>query len=312
MIKRLTLTLALLLVVTTALASCTARQTEKVSLKIGSIPRTFDLIAYVAQQEGLFDRLGVAVEIVPFRSTIEMNTALLAGELDGIIQGVFEAVNLNKEKETAKLVGHALMPRVFVVVSSPKSNITSPAQLKGKEVAIGTGTIVDYAIDRLLMAEGIDPKDIVKVNVPSMPVRLEVLTQEKVPAAIFSPPLSDLAVLNGCKVVMDDGKQPLGGPGLLFAINALKNKPEAIKRFVQAWQQAVDMVNANPEKYRALFVDVAKVPEPLAKQLAVPTFPKLQLPAEAEVNAVVNWMAGKGLINKPLRLQDIVDTGFLK
>ncbi len=312
MIKRLALTLVLFLAVITVLAGCTAKPPEKVGLKIGSIPRTFDMIPYVAQQEGLFEKQGLSVEIVTFRSTIEMNSALLAGELDGIIQGVFEAVNLNKEKETAKLVGHALMPRMFVVVSSPKSNITSPAQLKGKEVAIGTGTIVDYAIDRLLMAEGIDPKGIVKVNVPSMPVRLEILSQEKVPAAILSPPLSDLAVLNGCKVVMDDGKQPLGGPGLLFAINALKNKPEAIKRFVQSWQQAVDMVNANPEKYRALFVDVAKVPEPLAKQLAVPTFPKLQLPAEAEVTPVVKWMADKGLINKPLRLQDIVDTSFLK
>lgn len=312
MIKRLTLTLALLLMVSTALAGCTAKQTEKVSLKIGSLPRIIDLIAYVAQQEGLFEKQGVAVEIVPFRSTIEMNSALLAGELDGIIQDIFEAVNFNKENTTAKLVGRGVMPGMFVIVVSSGSNITSVADLKRKEIAVATGTIIDYALDRLLMAEGVDPKDIVKVNVPSMPMRLEILNQGKIPAAIFAPPLSDLALISGAKAILDDTKQPFAGPGLILSTRALKNKSEAINRCIQAWQQAVELVNAKPAKYRALLTEVASVPEPVRERVEVPTFAKLRLPTETEINEVVSWMMGKGLMTRSLKLEEVADTRFVR
>ncbi|MDP2917365.1 MAG: ABC transporter substrate-binding protein [Dehalococcoidia bacterium] len=312
MIKRLALTLVLFLAVITVLAGCSAKPPEKVGLKIGSLPRLIDLIAYVAQQEGLFEKQGVTVEIVPFRSTVEMNTTLLAGELDGIIQDLFEAVNMNRDKETVKIVGRNVMPDMFHILVPSGSNISSPAQLKGTEIAVATGTIIEYGLDELLKSAGMDSKDVTKVNVPSMPLRLEILNQGKVPAAIFTQPLTDLAVLSGARVILDDSKQPFVGPGLIFSTGALKNKSEAIRRCVQAWQQAVDLVNARPDKYQSLFIDVARVPEPLTKRLTVPAFPKLRLPTEAEVTPVVKWMADKGLINKPLRLQDIVDTSFLK
>lgn len=189
MVKKLFVVLILALIV--VLVGCASTQpTERTNLKIGSLPRIFDVIAYAAKQEGLFEKQKINVEIVSFRSTVEMNSALLAGQLDGIIQDVFEVVNINKEGEKVKNVGWSTMPRMFEIVVSPViSNIVGPADLKGKEIATGTGTIMDYALDRLLTAEGVDPKSITKVNVPSMPLRLETLTQGKVPAAILTPPL---------------------------------------------------------------------------------------------------------------------------
>ena len=64
MVKRLILSLCLVIIM--VLAGCTAGPTEKNSLKIGSLPRIFDLTAYVAQQEGLFEEQGIEVEIIPF------------------------------------------------------------------------------------------------------------------------------------------------------------------------------------------------------------------------------------------------------
>ena len=311
MFKRLSL--ALFLVAAIVLAGCTSKSVEKDSLKIGSLPRIFDLIAYAAQQEGLFEKQDVMVEIVPFRSTTEMNSALLAGELDGIIQGVFEAVNLNKERETAKLIGWGIMPKIFEIVASPESNITCAADLKDKEIATGIGTIMDYALDRLLMAEGLDSEDIVKVNVPIMPLRLEILSQGKVSAAVLTSPLSDVAVLNGGRVILDDARQPFGGPGLIFSTDALRDKSDVINRCTQAWQQAVELINAEPEKYHSLLIEVASVPEAVAERLEVPTFSKLQLlPIKAEVDSVVRWMIGKELMSEPLTYEEIVDTAYLR
>lgn len=307
MFKRLSL--ALFLVMAMVVTGCASQPEEKESLKIGSLPRIFDMIAYAAQQEGLFKEQGIDVEIVPFRSTLEMNSALLAGELDGIIGDIFLVVNLNLEGETAKLVGCSVMPRMFEIVASPESDITCPADLKGKEIATGAGTIMDYALDRLLLAEGLNPDDIVRVNVPIMPLRVEMVNQGKVPAAILTPPLSDLVVFNGGKVIIDDVAEPFAGPGLTLSLKALKHKSDAIGKFIQAWQQAVEMINANPGKYQELLNKVAFVPESV--NLNVPVFPQLGLPTKAQVATVVNWFMDNGLIDKAIAYEEVVDTSYL-
>lgn len=307
MFKRLIL--SLLLIVILVLAGCTAGPTEKNSLKIGSLPRIFDLTAYVAQQEGLFKEQGIEVEIIPFRSTIEMNAALLAGELDGIIGDIFMVVNLNIEENTSKLVGSCFMPRMFEVVASPESGITHPAELRDKEIATAAGTIMDYALERLLLKEGLNPDDIVKVNVPNMPLRLEMLNQGKVAAAILTPPLSDMAVLNGGRVIVDDIAEPFAGPGLIFSLDALKDKSDTISRCIQAWQQAVELINTNPEKYHGLLVEIARVPESVS--LEVPVFCQLDFPDKTEVESVVNWMIAKEIMSKPITYEKVVETKYL-
>jgi NitT/TauT family transport system substrate-binding protein len=309
MFKRLRLALILITVMASVLGGCAPKPVEKDTLRIGSLPRTFDLIAYVAQQEGLFDRQGIQVEIVPFRSTIEMNSALLTGELDGIVQDTFEAVNLNKGETIAKLVGSAVMPRMFEVVASAESGINNVADLKGREVAVANSTIMEYALDRLLLTNGLDSGDIVKVNIASMPLRLEALNQGRVAAAILTPPLSDLAVVNGGKVIINDIEEPFAGPGLIFSLEALENKSDTISRCVQAWQEATKLINANPEKYQSLLNQVAFVPESV--NLEVPTYPKLNLPVEESVESVVDWMIAEGLMNVQLTYEELVDTSYL-
>jgi len=310
MLKRIIL--ASFLTILIILSGCSSSPAEKDHLSIGSLPRIFDLVAYVAQEEGLFEKQDIIVEIVPFRSTVEMNSALLARELDGIIQDIFGAVNLNAEMETVKVVGWSTMPRMFEVITSPESNITSAEALKTKEIAVGIGTIMDYALDRLMLAEGLHSEDIVKVNVPSMPLRLEVLSKGEVSAAILTSPLSDMAILNGGTVVADDTSQPFAGPGLVFSTGALKDKPKAINRCIQAWQQAVELINTNPEKYRSLLIEVAKVPDAISKQIELPLFPALRLPANEEVEPIMSWMIDNGQMKEYLDYGQVVDTSHLR
>jgi NitT/TauT family transport system substrate-binding protein len=285
---------------------------EAVSIKIGSLPRNFDIIAYAGLQEGVFQKHQLSVEIVPFRSVVEMDNALLAGGTDGCIQGTYEAINLNKENDTSKLVGHNLMPNMFALVVSPSSGVSNPSQLKGKDIATSTGTITEYALDLMLASQGVSSKDVNIVNVPNIPLRLEMMAQGKLPAALLTPPLSDLAIASGNKLLMDDSKQLLGGPGLIFSNDALKNKSDGIRRFIQSWQETVDLINASPQKYRSLLVKVANVSDTLAGSITIPTFSKLRLPTEEELNSVSNWMIAKKMISQTVPYNKVVDTNYLR
>ena len=52
-------------------------------IKIGLMPDEATLPYYVAAQEGIFTNHGLDVEIIPFQSAMERDSALIAGEIDG-------------------------------------------------------------------------------------------------------------------------------------------------------------------------------------------------------------------------------------
>ena len=152
MIRRLIIVLFMISVL--VIVGCTTEPIEKDKIKIGSMPRVFDLIPYAGLQEEIFNKNGVNVEIVPFKSTIEMSAAFISGELDGMIQDVFDVVTLNKEDKSSKLVGWTAMPRMFEVVVSKDAKISDISSLKGKEIALASSSIMEYALDRLLLKNG--------------------------------------------------------------------------------------------------------------------------------------------------------------
>lgn len=309
--KGIVTVLFLVLVIFGASIGCSPQQKEEGKIRIGSLPMVASLPAYVAYQEGLFEKQGVQVEIVPFRSTVELKTALFTGDLDGLIGEIFWVVSLNVNEKTSKLVGCDFMPRTFELVASSGSGINSPSQLKGKEIAVATSTVVDYALERFLRTNGLNPGDIVKANIPSMPLRLESLNQGKVPVAIFTPPLSDLAVLNGGRVIIDDVEHPFAGSGLIFSLKSLADKPNTVTSSIQAWHQAVELINANPEKYRGTLNEIASVPEVLSQSLKVPAFGKLEAPDKEEFKLVVDWFIKKELMSKKLAYEEVVETSYL-
>jgi NitT/TauT family transport system substrate-binding protein len=269
-------------------------------------------VLYAAKQDGVFEKNNLNVEIVPFQSVVERNTAFLAGQLDGFIDSMYEAININKDNPKCMVVGHNLMPNMFAIVASPGSGITTPAQLKGKKIATSTATIMEYGLDKLLASQGINSQEISYVNVPKMPLRLTMLASGDLEAAILTPPLSEQAIADGNKLVLDDSQQLLAGPSLIFSNNALKNKSGGIYNFINSWQESVKQINDNPDKYRALLVSTAGVPQTLAESYKVPTFPEVRLPTQEELSLLVDWMKSKGMLTADMSYESIVEIKYLK
>jgi len=121
-----------------------------------------------------------------------------------------------------------------------------------------------------------------------------------------------LAVSSGGKVLADDAARPLAGPGVIVTQAALKDKADALSRFIQGWQQAVDLINASPEKYRGLLVEIANVPAPLAQTIQVPNFTKLKNPDKSEVDAIIDWLIAKAVMSKRISYEAVVDTKFIR
>ncbi|MGB9793389.1 MAG: ABC transporter substrate-binding protein [Thermacetogeniaceae bacterium] len=289
---------------------------EKSLLRVGILPNEEAFPIYVAQEEGIFKKYGVSVEIVPFQSASERDAAIQAGTIDGA-EGDMIAVALLRKggipvKATAVALGATPSEGRYALLSAP-GNITNVFKIKDKTMAISKNTIIEFAADEMLKIKGINPNSVKKVYVPKMPLRLEMLIQKKVDTAVLPEPLASLAELKGAKVLIDDTKLPINLTQSVFFFreDALKKKKKEIQKFLLAFEESGKEVTQNPEKYRDLFNKKIEVPLELQKSFPIPKFSPLQLPNRENVNLVLKWMMEKKLLERIYSYEELVDRDIL-
>ena len=132
---------------------------EAASLKIGVLPAADAVVLYAAADEGLFRAEGLDVEIVPFKSALEIGAAMRAKRLDGHFGDLMNVLTQNERgiSQAVVLTTTHTSPeqRAFGLVVSPKvaDTIRSLADLKGTETAMSSATIIDYLLGRMKTEE---------------------------------------------------------------------------------------------------------------------------------------------------------------
>ncbi|MDR3583913.1 MAG: MetQ/NlpA family ABC transporter substrate-binding protein [Desulfosporosinus sp.] len=284
------------------------------TVKIGVLPIEDNLPFYVAEKDGLFAKEGVQVELVSFASALERDTALQAGQIDGEVADLVAVALLKKIGTDVKIasIGLGATPKEgrFAILSSPKSSIKDLAGLKGATLGISQNSIIDYVSDQMLLDKGVILNDVKKMSIPKMPVRLDMLLSDQINAACLPDPLASLAQAKGAHLIMDDTYRNISQTVLLFRTKSIQENPEGIKATVRVYGSAGQALSKNPDQYRSLFLEKAQIPAELKESYKTPTFSKLQLPTEEEVNSVMKWMVDKKLIPQAYAYQDLVDSNL--
>ena len=288
-----------------------------VTLKIAILPLIDALPMYVADQEGLFARQGVQVEFVPVGAAPERDQLIAAGQADGMINETLSTFFFNKDQPQVQIVRYALKPTPraghFFILASAQSGLTKPSDLKGVEIGISQGTIIEYVTERLLQAQGLSAADIKTVAVPKMADRLALLTSGGLKAAVLPDPLAALAIQQGAVKIMDDAAYPQFGFSVIsFRKTVIDQNPGAIRAFVTAIDEATQLINADPGKYTQLLSDKKLVPQPLLKTYQAPIFPAAGVPTAAEWQDALAWAKSKGLLNVDVPYETSVNANFTR
>lgn len=298
-----------------ALAAC-APAAQPVTLKIAVLPVLDALPMYVAQQEGLFEKHGVSVEFVPVASAPERDQLIVAGQADGMINEALSTALFNKDQVQAQIVRYARAATsdtaLFSILASGKSEINALQELKGVEIGISQGTVIEYLTDRLLQAEGFAPGDIRTVAVPRIPDRLNLLGTGELKAATLPEPAVSLALQQGARLILDDTAHPeYSFSTITFRKAVIDQSPQAIRGFLAAIEEATQLINANPSKYASLLVEQKVVPQPLAGSFKVPTFVTAGVPTAEQWADMLAWAKDRGLLSQDVPYADSVNPSFL-
>jgi NitT/TauT family transport system substrate-binding protein len=291
-------------------------EVEAVTLKIAALPIIDTLPMYVAESEGLFAKHGVTVEFVPVASAPERDQLLAAGQADGTVNETLSVMLFNKDAVQMQVVRYSLRPVEgfghFFIIASAKSGITDAQGLKGVEIGVSQGTVIEYVTERLLQAEGLTSDEIKTIAVPKIPDRMALLGSGELSAGVLPDPLASLAVSQGAVKVLNDSLHPEYGFSVIsFRKEVIEANPEAVKAFLAAIEEATDLINADAGKYTSLLSDKGLVPPPLLETFQIPPFPAKAIPTEEEWNDALAWAKEKGMLTTDVSYADSVNGSLL-
>ena len=305
----------LVLLCVALLPACQATNDGEPTLRVGVLGILDTLPMYVAEQEGYFKSQGVSVELVPFKSALERDTAMQAGQIDGMLNDLVSAALLNKDADKVRVVRVAMRSvptkAMFYLLAAPQGKIQSAADLKGVEIGISKSTVIEYVTDSLLAGAGLRSAEIAYNPIPDMGLRLSSLVESQIPAATLPEPMASLAIKQGSRPILDDSRSTVGQSVLTFGNAVIAKKPATLKRFLAAYEQGVKALNSTPAKYNDLLIDKGRVPAPVKDSFTMPPFPVASVPTDAEVNAVMVWMVSKKLVANSIPYAGMVDDSLL-
>lgn len=289
---------------------------EVETLRMALLPILDVLPFHVADQNGYFDRVGIQVELVPVKSAQERDTLMQTGQIDGMLTDLISPVIFNQDEPQIMVVRIArkVYPDspLFRILAQPGSNVQSPTNLANVEIGISQNTVIEYITDRMLENAGLTPDQIAIQEVSAIPVRFELLINGEIPAATLPDPLASGAIAAGAVLVVDDTSVPeLSQSILVFSVETLETKPTAVGKFLQAWEMAVDELNANPDKYHALLIEKGRVPESIQGTYRMPPFPEASVPTPEQLADVLEWAMDKGIVKKEVPYEQMVDDSYL-
>ncbi len=306
------------LVLTLMISGCAApaQQPEPTPIKIAVLPVLDVLPLYVAEANGYFEANGIEVELVPVSSAPERDQLMQAGQIDGMLTESVTSLIYNRDAARIKIVRFARTATattpIFRILAAKDSGIQTPADLKGVEIGISQGTIIDYMTDRALEKAGLGKEDIARVAVPKIDERLTLLASGQLKAATLPDPVASLALQQGAVLVVDDTTVPeVSNSVYAFSVKTLEENPAAVKAFLKAVEQAVMEINKDKAAVKPLLIEKKLVPPPLLDSYILPDFPTASVPSEAQWADALTWAKERGLVSGDVSYTSSVDGSYL-
>jgi NitT/TauT family transport system substrate-binding protein len=329
MIKK-TLATSLLSLLALSLTAFPSSADDK-PLRIGWVYAMANAPAVIADKKGFYAAEGLNVDIKPFPDGPLLQQAVAAGDLDIAYVGsppVYHWFSRGLESKILAQVNFG-QAAVFAGIKSPINVI---ADLRGKKLAsLAKGSGMDVLLRGYVLKEKakLDPdRDLSIISMPpgNMNAALE---HNDVDAAFSWEPFVSQALLRGSsKLILDVNRELPQYPWyVIIALpKTLQDRPADVVKLLRAHLKAIAFLQSNPDESNQIIADAFKlenIQSPAGKtikpeEIVQEARKRMGWSARLDANdlqfiqRLMDYSLSLGFINKPLKVEQVVDTSFLQ
>ncbi|MGL5943841.1 MAG: ABC transporter substrate-binding protein [Waterburya sp.] len=214
----------------------------------------------IAEQEGLFTKNNVNVQMKWFDGYLESMEALAAGQLDGNCQTLNDTISFAADAvngEVAILVNDNSAGNDKIIVTK---DINKIEDLKGKKVAVEEGVVDDFLLTLALESKGMSREDVEIVPLETGAAAAAFAAGQVDAVGAFPPFWLTALKREGSKELISSKEFPGAIPDLLVVTQKLINEqPDKAQALVNTWFDIMDFMAKNPEKADKIMAERAGV-----------------------------------------------------
>jgi len=230
--------ISLLILLTFILTSCAGLQTAsnpKRPLRVGFTQSWGDYTLLVAKDQGYFEKWGVQVEPVYYDVLSDTYSDLAAGQIDGALIAVGDAININRNAPMKVVAVKDNGGDNAVIVGPEINNIQD---LKGKTIGLVLGSQYEQTVVEMLQSVNLSTSDVTIVSLDPKDA-LSALQSGQVQAAYVWEPFLSKALASGYKSIYPVEQRHNFPSLIVFSKSTVEDRPEDVRAFLKAWFQAV-------------------------------------------------------------------------
>ena len=278
-----------------------SNKVEPASLKIGVMPAVDSAPIFLAAKKGYFDELGLSVDVQVYTNAMNRQSALQSGELDGAMTDMIALVNNVQNGFDIKVTTSTDGAFPFLVKGDLKEGGTV-------KVGMMEVSVVNYLSDRTLD----NRYEVEKIYINEIPARMEMIGKGDLDMAVIPEPMASMGELNGLTKVLIENPDAFSPDVMVFTGTAISDKADALKRFHEAYNKAVEEIQADDSEARAVLVEVLKLKPEITDEILMPQYHLARVPDEAYVSTIMAWnerVLGKKI---DLNYEDLIERAFVE
>jgi NitT/TauT family transport system substrate-binding protein len=296
-------------------ATAASAKPEKTHISVGTLPIADAADLFIAINKGYFRKAGLTVTPEIIQATSQTTPDLVSGKMDFSLLNYVSTLEIEqnsglKFKYVAPgTVAAANVSEILVPKGSP---IKSLADLAGKKIGSPqtTGAIGNLAVDVLLKAHGIDPKDVTFVATP-FPDEMTALARHQVDAVWSTEPfVTVIKKTLGAQALADTMTGRMSG-FLVGGWGTLASYAQKYPRTVAAFQKAMNQAQQVAASDHGLVVQTVptytSTKAGIASIMSFDTFPAT-LDA-TQLQGAADLMLQYGFLHQKLDVAPMLQTG---
>jgi len=278
---------------------------------------------FIAQEEGYFTEQGVQIEFIKMKEEFAFQ-ALAKGEVDvwsglvsiGALNAMHRGAIIRFVAERGSFAADGcpyfgLVARKALVESEA---LTSPGQLKGRNVAWYRASFEEYFLEKVLKQDGVVLGDLKKITIP-VPADLGAMAKGTLDLTVTSEPWVRRLEQGGHGVLWVTAQEVI--PGFQFGTTMygpylIEKNPDAGNRFMVAYLKGIRQYNrGKTARNLQILAKHTRLKEDLLKQACWSQVNNDGRVNVQSIDAFQNWAKGKGYLDDLVLQEKFMDSRFV-
>ena len=297
-----------------------AESYEPATIRLGvGTGRTPHLTALVAQQEGIFEKYNLDVQLAEFSAGIDTVNAIELGQVDVGYVADFAGLNrlgnlTDTNDSNLRFIARLEKTTTMALYVNPDT-VSSLEDLKGKSIALQLGVISEYFNINALKEAGLTIDDVNIVSIDSAQTGLGLVQSGKVDALWTAYANIPKVEEYGFKKLITQEELGLYQNSLYVTTDSyISSNSEVLSRFLKATNETYDFISNNFEQAVKDITDATGMDSTIVADSLKGTILQLDFSQDLmdDLSAMNQWLLENGYYENSVDFNQYIDTDILK